>query len=114
MTERVWVEYVGYNSLGERKQPVSDTLTTIQKAQVLLDDDSPAGFPAYSLAPCADESVAHADHDGASNYIIVARAPGTTTYTVTRTADGATATGTVIVTAVDDTFAVHLGTPVPR
>ena len=93
---------------------MADTLTTIQKAPVLLEDDSPAGFPAYSLAPCADETIAHADHDGASNYIIVAVAPGTTTYTVTRMADGAQATGTVIVVAAETGFTVHLGTPTAK
>lgn len=93
---------------------MADTLTTIQKAPVLLEDDSPVSFPAYHLAPCADETVAHATNDGGTNFVIAAVGPGTTTYTVTRVVDGATATGTVTVEAAADSFVVHLGTPVSK
>jgi len=92
---------------------MADTLTTAEKAPIMLADDTPVGFPAYSLAPCDDETVAHATNDGSTHYVIEAVSVGRTTYTVTRVSDGATATGTVTVTA-DGGFTVHLGTPVPK
>lgn len=91
---------------------MADTLTNLEKAPVLLEDDSPVGFPAYSLTS-ADDSIALASNDGGTHYIIVGVSAGTTTYTVTRAADGVTATSTVVVTEAGG-FTVHLGAAVPK
>lgn len=88
------------------------TLTTQEKALILLDDDSPCLYPAFT-GVSSDTSVCTVGDGGEFRLACIAQGIGTATITMTRASDGATADLEVTVTA-DAGFAIHLGTPEPK
>jgi hypothetical protein len=93
---------------------MANTLTTAQKALILLADDSPVTDPAFHVVS-SDTAVCTAGDGGAFRIAAIAQGAGVATLTATRLSDGAVASLDVTVSEVTPgSFEIHLGAPSPK